>query len=158
MRLIRVFVGAVTVLSVSSILHAQIAEKAKELTAETSASPELVGQMTQQLGISAAQAQGGAGALLGLAKTRLKPEEFGQVSSAIPGTDALLKAAPAPKNSGMAGMLGSSGVGGLASVAGAFKQLGLSPDTAAKMVPVLGKFVESKGSAAVSKLLLGALK
>ena len=158
MRSIRTLVGTLAILSIAVMAHAQIAEKAKELTAETSASPELIGRMTQELGISATQAQGGAGALLGLAKTRMKPEEFGKVSSAIPGSAALLKAAPAPKNAGLAGRLGSTGVGGLASVAGAFKQLGLGPDVAAKMVPVLGKFVESKGSAAASNLLLGALK
>ncbi len=157
MRSIHVLIGtAVILLSVS--LGAQVAKSAAEtLSAETSASPELVGQLTKQLGVTPTQAAGGAGALLGLAKTRLKPEEFSQVSSAIPGADALLKAAPAPK-AGLGSMVGSSGIGGLASLAGSFNQLGLSPGMAAKMVPVLGKFVESKGSAGAAKLLLGALK
>ena len=153
MRSIHVLIGTAVILSTVS-LFAQVTKNADE---KTSASPELVGQLTQQLGVTPTQAAGGAGALLGLAKTKLKPEEFSQVSSAIPGTDALLKAAPVPKGA-LGGMLGSSGIGGLASLAGSFKELGLSPDMAGKMVPVLGKFVESKGSAGAAKLLLGALK
>src|SRR6202008_2591462 len=94
-------------------------------------SPELVGELTKELKITPQQATGGAGALFGLAKTRLKPDEFSQGSQAVPGMDGLLKAAPKPK--GAMGALGSSlpgGAGGLASVAGSFKSLGLSPDMA----------------------------
>jgi predicted anti-sigma-YlaC factor YlaD len=47
---------------------------------------------------------------------------------------------------------------GQASVAGQFKSLGLSPDMAAKFVPVLTKFVGSKGGASVGSLLAGVLK
>lgn len=125
-------------------------------------SPELVGQLTKELSITPEQATGGAGALFGLAKTRLKPEEFGQVAKVVPGMDGLLKAAPKPKGgASMLGSLGSSlpgGAGGLASTAGAFKALGLSPDMASKFVPVLTKFVESKGGSNVGSLLAGALK
>lgn len=158
MRSIRVFNGALVAVALTAVILAQDAKTtAQELTAETSASPELVGQLSKELAITPSQAQGGAGALLGLAKTKLKPEDFSQVSSAIPNTDGLLKAAPVAKG-GLGSMLGSSGVGGLASLAGSFKQLGLSPEMAMKMAPVLGKFVESKGSAAAAQLLMGALK
>lgn len=57
-------------------------------------SPELVGQLTKQLNIKPEQAIGGAGALFGVAKTKLKPEDFLKVSNAVPGIDGLLKAAP----------------------------------------------------------------
>jgi hypothetical protein len=123
-------------------------------------SPELVGQLTKELSITPEQATGGAGALFGLAKTRLKPEQFRQVSKAVPGMDGLLKAAPKPKG-GALGSVGSSlpgGVGGLTSMAGAFKSLGLSPDMVSKFVPVMTKFVESKGGADTASLLAGALK
>src|SRR5262245_45182668 len=126
-------------------------------------SPELVGQLSKELSISPEQATGGAGALFGLAKTRLKPAEFGQVSKAVPGMDGLLKAAPKSKG-GAAGALGSVGsaipgqAGGLASTAGAFKSLGLSPDMASKFVPIMTKFVGGKGGPNVGSLLAGVLK
>ena len=146
-------------ISVPSPALAQAPAAVTEMTVETSPSPELIGNMTRELGITPKQAVGGTGALLGLAKTKMKPEDFGQVSSAIPGTDALLKAAPAAGGAaGMAGMAGMGGAAGLASLAPGFKSLGLTPDMAAKMVPVLGKFVEGKGSAGAAKLLMGALK
>lgn len=132
-----------------------------ELTVQDSASPELVGALTKELGVTPSQAQGGAGALLGLAKTRLKADEFTKVSAAIPGTDALLKAAPAAKGmSGIGAGMGSSmgGALGLASLAGSFKQLNLSPDQAAKMVPVLTNFVQTKGAGEAAKLLGSVLR
>src|SRR5262245_48725641 len=59
------------------------------------ASPDLVGALAKELSATPQQAQGAAGALFSLAKTRLKPEEFSQVAAAVPGMDGLLKAAPA---------------------------------------------------------------
>ena len=131
-----------------------------------SPSPELTGQLTKELGITQDQAVGGSGALFGLAKSRLKPEEFGKVSSAVPGMDGLLAAAP-KSPLGAASPLGAMGsalpgaagsLAGLAPVAGSFKSLGLSPDMAAKFVPVLTNFVSSKGGAATASLLSGVLK
>jgi len=53
----------------------------------TSASPELVDQLTQPLSITPAQATGGAGALFGLVKSRLSPADFSKVASAVRGMD-----------------------------------------------------------------------
>jgi hypothetical protein len=123
------------------------------------ASPELVGQLTNALSITPAQASGGAGALFGLAKSRLSPADFGKVSATVPGMDALIKSAPTSSSlSGLSGVSGVGNLGGLASVAGSFKKLGLSPEMTAKFVPVLTKFVESKGGSGVASILAGALK
>ena len=122
----------------------------------TSANPELTAMFTKELGVTPAQAEGGVGALLGLAKTRLKPEEFSQVSSAIPGTDALLKAAPAMGGGGAMGAL--AGAGGLASLAGSFSKLGLNAETAAKFAPTLLKYLNGKGAAGAASALAKAFK
>ena len=122
----------------------------------TSANPELTAMFTKELGVTPAQAEGGIGALLGLAKTRLKPDEFSQVSSAIPGTDALLKAAPAAGGGGAAGALAS--LGGLASLAGSFSKLGVSAETAAKFAPTLLKYLNGKNAASAASLLSKAFK
>ena len=53
-----------------------------------------------------------AGSLFGIPKSRLKPEEFGQISKAVPGMDSLLKAAPSAASAvGTAGALGGSAAG-----------------------------------------------
>jgi hypothetical protein len=99
--------------------------------------------------------------LFGLAKTRLAPAEFGQVSKAVPGMAALLGAAPAldgvTKAANPLSQVGGS-VAGLAAAASAFSKLGLKPDLVAKAVPVLTSFVTKSGGADVGKLLAGALK
>ena len=122
------------------------------------ASPELVSMLTKELSVTPAQAAGGAGALLGLAKTRLKPAEFATVSAAVPGTDALIKSAPVASVGGVALPAAAGGAAGLAGLAGTFSKLGLTADSAAKFVPVLLKFVNGKGATQAASLLAGALK
>jgi hypothetical protein len=132
-------------------------------SAAAQASPDLVGALSKELGSTPEQAAGAAGALFGVAKSRLKADEFAQVSSAVPGMNALLKAAPAAPPGGAVGTAGALGqvsgaTGGLASAASAFSKLGLSPDMVGKAVPVLTSFVTKSGGANVGTLLAGALK
>jgi hypothetical protein len=124
-------------------------------------SSELVGQLTKGLSITRPEARGGAGTLFALAKTRLSGEEFSKVSAAVPGMNGLLKTAPAlSDNSELSSLEGAmpGGMGRMAEVAEAFHKLGLSPEMAAKFVPVMTKFVESKGGATTASLLEKALK
>jgi uncharacterized protein VcgC/VcgE DUF2780 len=128
-----------------------------------SPSPDLTGQLAKQLSVTPEQAIGGAGAIFGAAKTKLSPADFLKVSNAVPGMDGLLKAAPKPKAEGsdMFGAMSSvlpGKAGGLAAVAGSFKQLGMSPQMAAKFLPVMTQFVKVKGGAEVAGLLSGAFK
>ena len=120
--------------------------------AAAKASPELVSALSKEIGGSPEQAAGAAGALFGLAKSRLKPADFGQVSKAVPGMDLLLGAAPA-LGGGAAAQLG-----GLASMASAFSKLGLKPEMVAKAIPILTQFVSKSGGANVGSLLAGVLK
>jgi hypothetical protein len=123
------------------------------------ASPELVGQLTKALSITPTQASGGAGALFGLAKSRLSPADFSKVAASVPGIDGLIKSAPALSGTkSLPGVSGLGGLGGLASLSGSFQKLGLSPKMAAQFVPLLTKFVESKGGSGVASILAGALK
>jgi hypothetical protein len=62
---------------------------------------------------------GAAGSLSGVATSRLKPEEFSKVAAAVPGMDALLRAAPSA-TSGAAGAL-SQAADWAASLADALK-------------------------------------
>jgi hypothetical protein len=129
-----------------------------------SASPELVGALSKEIGATPEQAAGAAGALFRVAQSRLKPNEFSQVASAVPGMTSLLNAAPAAD--GKAGTSGAAGAlsqiagsaGGLSSAISAFRELGLKPELVAKAIPVLTSFVTKSGGANVGNLLAGALK
>jgi hypothetical protein len=127
----------------------------------TNSSSALVGQLTKGLSITPTQARGGAGSLFALAKTRLSDDEFSKVSSAVPGMHSLLKAAPAVSgNSEFSGLESSlpGNMGRTVEVAEAFHKLGLSPEMAAKFIPVMTKFVESRGGSSTAALLEKALK
>jgi Protein of unknown function VcgC/VcgE (DUF2780) len=124
-------------------------------------SPELVGQLSKELEATPEQAAGAAGALFGLAKSRLKPEEFSQIASAVPGMESLLKAAPSAGGAvGTTGALADAAgaAGGLAAATSAFSKLGLKPDMVTKALPVLTDFVSKSGGAQAASLLSGALK
>ena len=127
--------------------------------AAAQASPELVGLLSKEIGATPEQAAGAAGSLFGVAKSRLSADDFSQVSKAVPGMDALLKAAPSA-GTGTAGSLSqmAGSAGGLATAAASFSKLGLKPDMVAKAVPVLTSFVTKSGGAKVGSLLAGALK
>ncbi|HEY2434316.1 MAG TPA: DUF2780 domain-containing protein [Vicinamibacterales bacterium] len=132
-------------------------------SAAASASPDLTANLAKELGSTPEQAAGAAGALFGVAKTKMSATDFAQVSKAVPGMQALLKAAPAGGKGGgksgaaaLAQMAGTAG--GLANAATAFQSLGLSPDMVGKAIPVLTSFVTKSGGADVGKLLAGALK
>jgi len=132
---------------------------AAALAAAAKASPDLVGALSKELGSTPDQAAGAAGALLGLAKTRLKPAEFAQVSKAVPGMDLLLKAAPAAGSGGAGALTQMAGsAAGLAAASSAFSKLGLKPELVAKAIPVLTSFVSKSGGAGVASLLAGVLK
>ena len=124
-------------------------------------SPELVDALSKEIGGTPEQAAGAAGALFGVAKSRLKADEFSQIATAVPGMETLLKAAPAAgaavgTTGGLSQMAG--GASGLAGAASAFTKLGLKPDMVAKAVPFLTQFVTKSGGANVGSLLAGALK
>jgi hypothetical protein len=154
----------VCALGVAALASAQAAATDEDAALKATANPELVGAVAKEIGATPKQAEGATGALFGLAKSRLSADDFGKVSSAVPGITGLLNAAPAVSDNSAAGALskvaGTSGskAAGLAAAAGSFSKLGLSPDMAAKAVPVLTKYVTKSGGADVAKLLAGALK
>ncbi len=132
-----------------------------QTSAATSSTSGLVGQLSKELSITRPQARGGAGALFSLAKSRLTSDEFSKIAAAVPGMNGLLKAAPATsQNSELSNLEGSlpGNMGRTAEVAAAFNKLGLSPGMAAKFVPIMSRFVQSKGGQSTASLLEKALK
>ena len=139
---------------------AQAGPATAEATAAAKASPELIGALSQEMGATPEQSAGAAGTLFGVAKSRLKPEDFSQIATAVPGMDSLLKAAPTAGGGASSSALTQLGAGasGLASAASQFTKLGLSPDMVSKAVPVLTSFVTKSGGSKAGSLLAGALK
>lgn len=147
--------------SVFIVVSLGMAAVAQTAPATTTASTGLIGSLTKGLSVTPTQAKGGAGALFGLAKSRLSADEFGKVSSAVPGMSSLLKAAPVSgQSSELSALEGSmpGNLGTLASVASAFHKLGMSPEMAGKFVPVMTKYVEARGGSSTAGLLDKAWK
>jgi hypothetical protein len=149
--------AALFALGVSGIV-AHAGERQSVADAAAKANPELVSALSKELGATQEQAAGAAGALFGVAKSKLKADEFSQLSKAIPGMDSLLKAAPAMAAGGV-GVPGLGGsAGGAAAAAAAFSKLGLSPNLVAKAIPVLTSALTKGGGANVASLFANALK
>jgi hypothetical protein len=127
---------------------------------------ELTDLLTKNLGVSQAQANGGAGLLFKQAKEKLGTRDFSKISAVVPGIDSLISVAPASGGSklGALGKLASgmggkaSGLGSLANLAGGFSTLGLDNEMIGKFVPVILSFVQGKGSDGTRALLEKAFK
>jgi hypothetical protein len=119
---------------------------------------ELIDSLTKSLGISGAQAEGGAAVLLKAAKDKLGAAEFDSQLGSLPGLNDLLKKAPAA-GGGLGGLLGglAGAMGGnaalISTIVGGFGKLGLKPDDAKKFVPIIMGFLRTKvGPDVVSNL------
>ena len=113
---------------------------------------ELMSSMSKALGgASPTQAAGAAGAIFGMAQSRLSADDFAKVSKAVPGMAGLLKAAPAVGAEGY----GASGLAGLTS---SFTKLGLKPEMVTQVLPIVTQYVTKSGGAEVGKLLASVLK
>jgi hypothetical protein len=122
---------------------------------------ELIGLLTSQLGITEQQATGGAGSLFGFAKEQMGVSDFDVVSSALPGVDSLIGAAPETSSGALGSatsLLGgsSSSLGDMAGVASQFSDLGMSADMVNQFVPVILEHAQTAGSEQAMQLLQGA--
>lgn len=127
---------------------------------------DLINQLVSSLGVSEAQAKGGAGMLFKLAQDKLSGGEFAQIADKVSGVDDMIGAAPAAGDGGVMGALGgmlssfgggSGALGSLASLAGGFGKLGLDSSMVGKFVPVVLDFVRTQGGDTVANLLKGVL-
>ncbi len=125
---------------------------------------DLVGLLSSQLGISTNQASGGAGAIFQLAKQNMTAQDFESVTSAVPGMNQMLNAAP--EAGGGAGSLGrissmlsgsSKKLGGITGLAGSFEKLGLDSGMVNAFIPIILDYVKGRGGETVANLLKAAL-
>jgi len=118
------------------------------------------------LGVTEEQAKGGAGMIFNLAKEKLGGDEFTTVQNAVPNiTDMMSSASVRTKSeSGLLGAVtsaiggGGGTLGNLASLAGGFSDLKMDGDMIGKFLPIVIKFVQSKGGDTAKNLLEKVLK
>jgi hypothetical protein len=101
-------------------------------------------------GLSSAQTMLGVGSLFGLAKQKLPPDQYNQVTGAIPGADAL---------AGEATKLGlPSQLKGMSDVVNYLNKAGVTPDHLGKMVSSLGETMGTKVSPSAATAFFNALR
>jgi hypothetical protein len=124
---------------------------------------ELIDALTKQLGVSGAQAEGGAAVLFKAAQDKMGGEEFGKLLGGVPGLGDLMKKAPAT-GGGLGGLLGgiAGAVGGnaglIATIVQGFGKLGLSAEDAKRFAPVMMDFLRSKAGPDVASKLENILR
>jgi hypothetical protein len=123
---------------------------------------DLIGQLTQQLGLKPDTAQAASGSVFQLLQQHAPAGAFQQLLDKAPEVSGWMSkaqgpagAAPAPAGSGglggmlgaAAGMLGGAGgeaAGQLGALTGMLGRFGLSPEMATKVLPLVLQFVQSK--------------
>lgn len=125
---------------------------------------ELIDTLTRTLGVSGAQAEGGAAVLFKAAKDKLGAVEFEQMLGAVPGLADLMKKAPAAGGGGLGGLLGglAGAMGGnaalIGTIVGGFGKLGLNVDDAKRFAPVIMNFLRTKVAPDVAAKIEKALR
>lgn len=123
---------------------------------------DLTALLTQNLGITDQQAQGGAGLIFKMAQSALGAGDFQKLASAVPGIDGMLKQAP-DAGGGLMGAVGgllgglgggASQLGNMAQLAEGFSKLKLSPEMVSRFVPMIMQFLQQQNGGAELKTLL----
>lgn len=138
----------------------QVVNSAQEIK---SGSLTLTDMLMKQVGVTQAQAEGGAGALFQVAKTKMQPDSFTQLAQSVPGMESMMGAAPdVSQSSGIGGLSSLAGLAGgntssLLAVASSFQQQGMSPAMIQQFVPVVIDYVKSNSGGALANTLSSAL-
>ena len=125
----------------------------------------LVGLLTQQLGVTTEQAKGGAGAILDVASKNMSTDQFTKVTDALPDVSSLLKSdstssAVSTSSGGLSSLLSKSqsSLSSLAGLTTTFSNLGLGSDMIGKFTSVIMEYAQSKGGSEIASLLKSALQ
>ena len=110
---------------------------------------QLIGKLQNQLGVSEAQAVGGTGALLQLAKNQLGTDAMNTLTNEAPGLSNLLGGGSSLSKSLLSNISSMSGV------QSSFSALGMDSAMIQQFVPILMGFLGDKG---VGSSLLGKLQ
>jgi len=124
---------------------------------------ELIDLLVKNVNVDEKQARGGAGLLLKVARDRLGAQQFSSLLGGVPGLEDLIGQAPQAGGfsklfGGLAGSLGGSNGAVIAQIVSGFGSLGLSPDHAKRMAPVMMQFLRGKVGAETADTLEKTLR
>ncbi|MGH1372279.1 MAG: DUF2780 domain-containing protein [Cellvibrionaceae bacterium] len=127
----------------------------------------MIPMLTDSLGVTEKQAEGGMGSLFNLAKESLSQDQFGELSNALPGIDQLLGAVPAvsesaQSDSGLGGLLNSAAqysdsLKAVNQVSQQFQALGLDPQMIMQYMQVAQQYLNTPQGQQAKQLLMDGL-
>ena len=110
----------------------------------------LINSLTSQLGVTPAQATGGAAALFNSAASDMDATDYSKLTDAVPDIKSITDSASSL--SALAGAAGGSG-----SLVDQFSALGMDSSMIEKFTPIVLDYVKKEGGPALMKMLSGAL-
>ena len=123
------------------------------LSGALAAAGPLIESLTKSIpGLSQAQAILGAGSLFGLAKAKMPADQFSQISSAVPGPQALVDEAT------KAGLPAANALTGASALTPLFSKAGISPQMASALAPALGQAIAKVGGQPLADAFLAAVQ
>lgn len=122
---------------------------ASSATGQTAGSG-LLDSLTSQLGVTHAQASGGAAAILGDATSKLSPGDLSTLTDAVPDIKSITDNA-----SSLSSLAGAAG--GASSVAEQFSALGMDPSMIGKFTPIIMEYVNKMGGSSAMGILSSVL-
>jgi hypothetical protein len=127
----------------------EMMEAASSATGQTKES-SLLGMLTSQLGVTPAQASGGAAAILNNASSNMGASDFSKLTDAIPDIKSITDSA-----STLSSLAGAAGGG--SSLIDQFSALGMDGSMIGKFTPIILDYVKKEGGSALMKMLSSAL-
>jgi len=134
--------------TLSSLIGCSSGGGSKEAVLSSLASEPAVMALTQKVGVTADQAIGGLGAILGLAKNKVSAEDFSKLTSGIPSAEKYMQAA------GEKGIK-TADIKDIIDLKGAYKKLGMSEQAVSDFSPAAINYVRSAGGDAAADVLTG---
>jgi uncharacterized protein VcgC/VcgE DUF2780 len=118
--------------------------------AATAAAGGLTGMLGSHLGLTSDQASGAVGSVLSLAQEKLPASDYTQVANAVPGASSYVQKA---KDVGAV----TGPIGDVNGLNAAYSKLGISPEIASQVTPLITQYV-SAASPTAGGLLSSVLK
>ena len=142
-----------------------IVTKASKMAADNAAVSSLTGLVTEQLGVTEQQAQGGLGTLFSVAQSTLGDADFQQLSEHVPEMVSLLGAAPevSERAKGISSLVTEAGKYGDVLKSGneayaQFKTLGLDAAQIPQYIEVTNQFLKKQGGTDIASLFSKGLE
>ncbi|MFT2091018.1 DUF2780 domain-containing protein [Paraglaciecola sp. 2405UD69-4] len=126
---------------------------------------DMIGSVSDSLGITESQATGSLGSIFDYAKENISAEQFSSISDSLPSLDTLMSAVPTitgdsseSSSSGLGGMLSkateySDSLSGLATLQQQFESLGLDADMISKVIQSAYTYLDTEQGQQVKALL-----